>query len=299
MRDGSLIGFGHRAGVGKDSAAFCCVDHVARFVDQARRKLARDNPRIGTRSVAEIVRIPLHSPLHPVWKPVETKYPELGELVRDLDRESRAKDPEVWLQATMHMVTNDYFNSSYAITDVQYPFEAEAIRKVGGQLVRIDRPDWPVSDDPSESALDDWDDWDYVFVNDAYIEDLEEATMRTLGSRLGAAEGYPAPDRSDIKNEGPILASRFSRIRPDGKRPVPWTGLVVQVSCGGCQASYLEEIEVDDFGEGDSCRVDYCQECGEDFYISPGVYEHDGKIEVVIEKWSGIYAIESVTPIPR
>jgi hypothetical protein len=62
----------------------------------------------------------------------------------------------------MHMVTNDYFDSSYAITDVQYPFEAEAIRKVGGQLVRIDRPDWPVSDDPSESALDDWDDWDYV-----------------------------------------------------------------------------------------------------------------------------------------
>ena len=70
MRDGSLIGFGHRAGVGKDSAAFCCVDHMARFVDEARRKLARDNPRIGTRSVAEIVRIPLHSPLHPIAHPL-------------------------------------------------------------------------------------------------------------------------------------------------------------------------------------------------------------------------------------
>jgi hypothetical protein len=59
-----------------------------------------------------------------------------------------------------------------AITDVRFPNEAVAIKRAGGTLVKINRPDVAVLEHPSEHALDDWDQWDLVIDNDGTLEEF-------------------------------------------------------------------------------------------------------------------------------
>ena len=66
-----------------------------------------------------------------------------------------------------------------AFTDLRFPNEAEAIRSLGGLLVRIDRPDVPKMNHPTECALDDWSDWDHVIENNGTLDEFV-ATVRAL-----------------------------------------------------------------------------------------------------------------------
>lgn len=71
----------------------------------------------------------------------------------------------------------DYPN--WIITDVRFPNEAKAIKDRGGVLIRVNRPDEVMIEEhshlhPSETALDTYQDWDYVIENDGTIEELIE-----------------------------------------------------------------------------------------------------------------------------
>ena len=75
-----------------------------------------------------------------------------------------------WLSAT---------NSKWIITDVRFPNEAQAIKDRGGILIRINRPQYldnglviRKDEHPSETALDDYDGFDYVIENDGTVQDL-------------------------------------------------------------------------------------------------------------------------------
>ena len=70
-----------------------------------------------------------------------------------------------WLSAT---------NSKWIITDVRFPNEAQAIKDRGGILIRINRPQYldnglviRKDEHLSETALDDYDGFDYVIENDS------------------------------------------------------------------------------------------------------------------------------------
>ncbi len=88
-------------------------------------------------------------------------------------------------------------NSKWIITDVRFPNEAQAIKDKGGIVIRVERPEYcdgctlenievqdckdcaVYQDDyskqhPSETALDDYDGFDYVIENNGSIEDLVE-----------------------------------------------------------------------------------------------------------------------------
>ena len=67
-----------------------------------------------------------------------------------------------------------------AITDVRFPIEVASIKRAGGMLVKINRPDVPVLEHPSEHALDDWDHWDLVIYNDGTLREFQSKCEELL-----------------------------------------------------------------------------------------------------------------------
>jgi len=71
---------------------------------------------------------------------------------------------------------------NWIITDTRFPNEAEAIRKVNGIIIRIERTGVkPINDHPSEVSLDNWK-FDHVITNDGSLEDLERKIKNVLQS---------------------------------------------------------------------------------------------------------------------
>lgn len=83
---------------------------------------------------------------------------------------------------------------NWIVTDVRFPNETKAIKDKGGILIRVNRmyEDKSVTSElrrnlykhtnqpPSETVLDDYQDWDYIINNDGTIEDLIEKVNRIL-----------------------------------------------------------------------------------------------------------------------
>ena len=67
---------------------------------------------------------------------------------------------------------------NWIITDTRFPNEAQAIKDVGGLVIRVDRPGVkPINDHPSEIGLDDWN-FDYKIAN---VSDLKALTATVEG----------------------------------------------------------------------------------------------------------------------
>lgn len=62
---------------------------------------------------------------------------------------------------------------NWIVTDVRFENEAQAIRDRGGKLIRLHR-DEDTGDHPSETALDNWKDWDAQIDNTGDLESFKE-----------------------------------------------------------------------------------------------------------------------------
>ena len=60
------------------------------------------------------------------------------------------------------------------IDDVRFLNEVEMIHRLGGRVIRIDRPGPAESTHASETELDSFDGWDGVIVNDGTLRELDE-----------------------------------------------------------------------------------------------------------------------------
>jgi hypothetical protein len=87
--------------------------------------------------------------------------------------------PNIWVNAVMR---NYRFSPSinWIITDVRFPNEAKAVIDRGGLLFRIERPGIPLLDHASETALDQYDDWNEVIYNDSSLIELEEKIQKLV-----------------------------------------------------------------------------------------------------------------------
>lgn len=103
-----------------------------------------------------------------IGKTVRELLQEVGQGLRD------AIDPNLWIKA-LFANTEDW--SNYIIADVRYPNELEAIKERDGVLIRIDRNGAGAGNHSSETALDNYNDWDVHIENNGSIEDLFE-TMK-------------------------------------------------------------------------------------------------------------------------
>ena len=101
-----------------------------------------------------------------IGKTVRELLQGIGQGLRD------AIDPDLWVKI-LFANTEDW--SNYIIADVRYPNEIYAIKKRNGVLIRIDRKGAGAGNHSSETALDDYKEWDVHIENNGSIEDLFEA----------------------------------------------------------------------------------------------------------------------------
>ena len=101
-----------------------------------------------------------------IGKTVRELLQGIGQGLRD------AIDPNLWVKI---LFANTEGWSNYIIADVRYPNEVYAIKKRNGVLIRIDRKGAGAGNHSSETALDDYKEWDVHIENNGSIEDLFEA----------------------------------------------------------------------------------------------------------------------------
>lgn len=102
----------------------------------------------------------------------------------------RAYDPDIWLKKFDAYLNSLPKNAKVVCTDVRFPNEVKYLRSRGFLVFKIERPDRPeaggLEAHVSESALDGYDKYDGVIVNDRTIEDAYQSLKIMLELHKGA-----------------------------------------------------------------------------------------------------------------
>lgn len=97
----------------------------------------------------------------------------------------RSIHPNIWVNA---MFANWSDQDHWILTDVRFPNEAEAIKSRGGVVIRVNRQDLlrlghiDIDEHPSEVALDNYSDFDYIIDNNGDMEQLIKRVDQVLGN---------------------------------------------------------------------------------------------------------------------
>lgn len=172
-----ILGLGHQAQVGKDTAAEILVRRYGftrlAFADILKRVAADANPPIPAGYEARPV-VGLRDLVHDIGWESAKRIPEVRAFLQDLGVAARDHlDPDVWVRPVIaRALTLD----DVVITDVRFPNEFQAIRSAGGTLVKMTRQGAGAGGHVSEIALADAD-WDHVISNDGTLAELEVALL--------------------------------------------------------------------------------------------------------------------------
>lgn len=100
-----------------------------------------------------------------------------GEMLQQVGLALRLWEPDIWVQAFFSQLPAEQFT---LIPDVRFPNEADLIRSRGGLMLRVEgdplrqRGDGTRDDQhPSETALDDYQHFDFTIHNSGSLADLE------------------------------------------------------------------------------------------------------------------------------
>lgn len=93
-----------------------------------------------------------------------------------LGNEGRAISDDYWLKAVINTPGN------IIVPDVRMPFEAKTFKEAGAFMIRVEasaqvrgkRAPLTNSNDYTETALDDFDGWNFIVKNEGTLEDLKE-----------------------------------------------------------------------------------------------------------------------------
>lgn len=181
-----IVGLNGYATSGKDTAAHFFVEryrfeHRA-FADKLRQVLYDMNPIVypAVNSSLGLVGVRLVEVVDRYGWDGAKQLPEVRELLQRLGNSVRERlGKSVWIDACLR-VASDYL----VISDVRFPNEARAIKQLGGDMVRINRPGvGPANDHISEIALDHWP-FDAVVSNDRTPDDLGRQIAAAVGLKV-------------------------------------------------------------------------------------------------------------------
>lgn len=117
--------------------------------------------------------------------------PEIRGLLQRLGTDCGRElvDPNIWVNATFGEM-NAPHAQDFAVTDVRFVNEAKAIKDRRGIMIRLEKAGvGPVNNHPSETALDDYDGFDYIIKNDGTVEELHRKIRRVVAFHI--PEGTP------------------------------------------------------------------------------------------------------------
>ena len=186
-----VVGFSGYARSGKDTAAACLLEHGfvrGAFADKMKAALIALDPIVDDgRRLSEIEGAVVQTPSGPTVSEEAKQRPEVRRLLQRLGTEAGRKTigEDVWVKALL----DAGMPARLAITDVRFPNEADAIRALGGLVVRVERPGvGPINGHESETALDGCD-FDLVVVNDGTPDALAGEMEEVLAfcSGIGGA----------------------------------------------------------------------------------------------------------------
>jgi hypothetical protein len=177
-----IVGFGHLSRAGKDTAARALSRDLqykqVAFADPLRNLALEADPLVTASVMATNVgagKGHLSWVVHGMtWEGAKDSYPEVRRFLINLGEGARKVFGEdFWVQQALRNVKK---GDRVVFSDVRYPNEAEAIQKLGGKLIRIDRPGMHAQGS-SDNALNDFDDWDLVIENNGTVMDLERTVV--------------------------------------------------------------------------------------------------------------------------
>ena len=109
---------------------------------------------------------------------------ELGrKLLQDIGTTGRNYNRDIWADKTVDMIQEWSSDNQLAVvTDTRYPNEIQRIKHGFSDVVtiRITRNSVEKLKHPSETALDQWTDWDYVVENNGSLEELQRRILEIM-----------------------------------------------------------------------------------------------------------------------
>ena len=182
-----LIGLCGYAGAGKDTAAHVLIEELyfqrVAFADPIKAALLALNPFVPGPNTESYTRLSDFT-ADRSWAEVK-EYPEVRRLMQILGTEVGRNlfDPEIWVKLAESKILSTMAVGHTVVTDVRFPNEARMIKRHGGVLVRVSRPDFgPVNEHVSDRASENWT-YDCFVENDSTVEALRDK-MRNLVEKL-------------------------------------------------------------------------------------------------------------------
>lgn len=165
-----IIAFGHKAQMGKDTAAGLTTEwlheheyEIKKFATKLKEfasSVVGVDPRWWEDNDFK------NTEVYPQWKTMTCQ--TWRDFLREVGQKMKSINEDFWVNALISGHTPD---SKWVISDLRFPNEAAAVRRLGGVLVNITRPGVPTSNHESETALDGYP-YDYYIVNDGSREQL-------------------------------------------------------------------------------------------------------------------------------
>lgn len=129
----------------------------------------------------------------------------------------RAQDEEYWVKQLIQSIRTSDCDVA-VVTDCRFPNEAETVRSMGGNVIRIERSGPSGDCHPSETMMDNYQ-FDYVICNRGTMEDLEHEVCALLsamhvspnifGGTNMSTESGPATCRSATQETLSVSAATF------------------------------------------------------------------------------------------
>jgi hypothetical protein len=165
-----LIGISGKIGSGKDTVAYLIVQHALRHDNTRKWEIRKFADRLKE-TVSTLTNTPTVDSYSRLGKQtIPAGFSDsLGVLQQKVGMALREHiDPNVWINIALH----DVKHRNVIVADVRFRNEAEAIRQLGGLVIRVNgdptdcRPDDSRDlNHPSETDLDNWPNFDHVITN--------------------------------------------------------------------------------------------------------------------------------------
>lgn len=150
---------------GKDTVAKILLEKLTSFT------------RVG---IGDAIKIEYGKQKSLTFDEIETNKSQYREDLIELGNKGRAISPNYWLEKIVEL------DFDVIVPDMRVKDELEILKKAGALTIRVEaskeiralRGELVKEDDPTETALDDVSDWDFVIRNDSSYDDLKARALK-------------------------------------------------------------------------------------------------------------------------